>query len=153
MIDVDIRWLIRRDINEVLDIERDNFGEHAWTEDNFKATLLQRNIIGMVAENNDRVLGFMVYELFPARLNVLNFAVDVECQRQGVGRAMAKKLIGKLHQERRVSITLTVRDRNLGAQLFWKAMGFQATEVFRGYYENGEDAYLFVRRVKEEALV
>ena len=47
--DVQIRWMIRRDMPEVLDIERLSF-EFAWTEEDFLCCLRQRNCIGMVAE-------------------------------------------------------------------------------------------------------
>ena len=74
---VQIRWLIRRDMPEVLDIERQSF-EFAWTEEDFLCCLRQRNCIGMVAEYNHRIVGFMIYELHKAKLHVLNFAVDPE---------------------------------------------------------------------------
>ena len=57
-----IRWMIRRDYAEVLAIEARGF-EFPWCEDDFIRCLRQRNCIGMVAERDDRVAGFMVYEL------------------------------------------------------------------------------------------
>ena len=59
---VQIRWMIRRDMAEVLDIERDSF-EFNWTEEDFLSCLRQRNCIGMVAEHEGRVCGFMIYFL------------------------------------------------------------------------------------------
>ena len=52
---VHIRWMIRRDMPEVLDIERDSF-EFPWSEEDFMRCLRQRNCIGMVAERGDRVI-------------------------------------------------------------------------------------------------
>jgi len=57
-----IRWLIRRDMPEVLEIERANF-EYTWTEEDFLCCLRQRNCIGMVAEIAHNIEGFMIYEL------------------------------------------------------------------------------------------
>ena len=51
---VHIRWMIRRDMPEVLDIENRSF-EFSWTEEDFIRCLRQRNCIGMVAEHDDRV--------------------------------------------------------------------------------------------------
>ena len=73
-ISVQIRWMIRRDMPEVLRIENDSF-EFNWTEEDFLACLRQRNCIGMVAEYDGRVVGFMIYELHKTRLHILNFAV------------------------------------------------------------------------------
>ena len=43
----------------------------------------------MVAEHEDRVVGFMIYELHKTRIHVLNFAVDRHYQRRGVGSQMS----------------------------------------------------------------
>ena len=53
---VHIRWMIRRDMPEVLQIEAASF-EFPWLEDDFIRCLRQRNCIGMVAEYDDRVVG------------------------------------------------------------------------------------------------
>ena len=71
---VHIRWMIRRDMPEVLAIEHASF-EYPWCEEEFLRVLRQRNCIGMVAEHEDRVVGFMIYELHKTKLHVLNFAV------------------------------------------------------------------------------
>src|SRR5213595_1752032 len=86
---VHIRWMIRRDMPEVLAIEQECF-EFAWKEDDFICCLRQRNCIGMVAEASERVVGFMVYELHKHRLHVLNFAVSERFRRRAVGSQMAK---------------------------------------------------------------
>ncbi len=71
---VHIRWMIRRDMPEVLAIENRSF-EFPWSDEDFIRCLRQRNCIGMVAEYDERVVGFMIYELHKNRLHVLNFAV------------------------------------------------------------------------------
>jgi len=61
----------------------------------------------------------------------------------GIGTQMVGKLFGKLHTHRRGKITLAVRERNLTAQLFFRALDFRASKVLRNYYEDsGEDAFL-----------
>lgn len=140
----DIRWLIRRDMNAALAIEKACF-EFAWTEEDFLCCLRGRTCIGMVATNGEAVLGFMIYELNKSMLRVLNFAVDPHFHREGIGSAMAAKLIGKLSQQGRRTIEAMTRETNLPAQLFFASQGFRATEVVRGYYDDtDEDAYQFV---------
>ncbi len=144
---VHIRWMIRRDMPEVMQAERASF-EYAWTEDDFLRCLRQRNCIGMVAEADDRVVGFMIYELHKTRLHILNFAVHPRARRTGIGRQMVAKLVNKLSTHRRQKITLAVRERNLPAQLFFRSQAFTATRVLRGYYEDsGEDAFQMEYRV------
>ena len=147
---VHIRWMIRRDMPEVLQTEQESF-EYAWTEEDFLRCLRQRNCIGMVAEKGEKVVGFMIYELHKAKLHILNFAVHPSWRRAGVGAQMVGKLISKLSSHRRTRITLEVRETNLAAQLFFRAQGFKAVRVLRGFYEDsGEDAFLMQYRLADD---
>ncbi len=147
---VHIRWMIQRDMPEVLAIERASF-EFPWFEEDFISCLRRRNCIGMVAEHDEGVVGFMIYELHKTRLHILNFAVCESARQRGVGRQMAEKLISKLSSQRRTRISLEVRETNLPAQLFFKQVGFRATSVLRSYYEDSpEDAYVMQLHYKED---
>jgi ribosomal-protein-alanine N-acetyltransferase len=139
---VHIRWMIRRDMAEVLEIERGAF-EFPWFEEEFIRCLRQRNCIGMVAEHAERVVGFMIYELHKTRLHILNFAVASDVRRRAIGKQMMEKLIGKLSSQRRTRISLEVRETNLAAQVFFRSNGFKATSVLHEFYDDSpEDAYL-----------
>src|SRR4051812_30431620 len=145
---VHIRWMIRRDMQEVLAVENESF-EFPWCEDDFLRCLRQRNCIGMVAEHDDQIVGFMIYELHKQRLHVLNFAVAARFRRTGVASQMATKLIAKLSTQRRSRILLEVRETNLAAQLFFRSAGFRAVSVLRSFYEDTpEDAYLMQYRYR-----
>jgi ribosomal-protein-alanine N-acetyltransferase len=143
---VHIRWMIRRDMPEVLRIEEQSF-EFPWSEEDFIRCLRQRNCIGMVAEHDESIVGFMIYELHKNRLHVLNFSVHEDYRRCGVGEQMLGKLITKLSHQRRNRIMLEVRETNLDAQLFFRKMGFRAISVLRDFYDDTiEDAYLMQYR-------
>ncbi len=147
---VHIRWMIRRDMPEVLQIEQHSF-EFPWSEEDFIRCLRQRNCIGMVAEYDERVVGFMIYELHKSRLHVLNFAVSPDCRRHGIGQQMIGKLISKLSAQRRNRILLEVRETNLDAQLFFRNSCFRAISVLRDFYDDTtEDAYLMQYRYEPE---
>src|SRR5205809_7343785 len=97
----------------------------------------------MVAEQGERVVGFMIYELHKAKLHILNFAVHPSYRRGAIGMQMVTKLVSKLSSHRRTRITLEVRETNLAAQLFFRSQDFRAVRVLRAYYEDsGEDAFL-----------
>jgi len=149
---VHIRWMIRRDMPEVLAIEHASF-EYPWCEEEFLRVLRQRNCIGMVAEYGERVVGFMIYELHKNRLHVLDFATHPEFRRQGVGHQMVAKLVGKLSSHRRTRIALSVRETNLAGQLFFRIEGFRAMEVLCEHYmDTAEDAYVMQYVLDESVL-
>jgi ribosomal-protein-alanine N-acetyltransferase len=150
---VHMRWMIRRDLPEVLQIEQQSF-EFPWTEEEFYRCLRQRNCIGMVAECDNQVVGYMVYELCTTRIHLLNFAVAPAYRRRGVGRQMIQKLVGKLSAQGRTRIVLEVRETNLPAQLFFRACQFRAVAVLRNYYaDTPEDAYLMQYRYRPEKQI
>lgn len=149
-IDIQIRWLIRRDLEEVLRIERQAFSFY-WTEEDFLCCLRQRNCIGMVAEQDHNIVGFRILEFHKMKLRIINFAVDPVYQRQGVGRQLIQRLIEKLSQQRRKEIVLEVRETNLAAQFFFHEQGFNATRVLRGHYDDtDEDAYIMRYRLEAD---
>jgi ribosomal-protein-alanine N-acetyltransferase len=144
---VHVRWMIRRDFAEVLAIEAASF-EYAWDEADFLQELRKRSVIGMVAEVGERVVGFIVYELHKSRVHIVNLATHPECRRLAVGRQLVAKVQGKLASHWRNAAFAVVRESNLDAQLFLKAMGFHCFDVLRGYYEDsGDDGYVMRYRL------
>ena len=142
-----IRWMIRRDMPEVLAIEQSAF-EYPWSEDDFKDALRHRNTVSMVAENDHgRIVGLYAYVFTPQRLDVINLAVHSRHRRNGIGRAMLDKLKSKLSREYHNMLIIDVREFNLGGQLFLKSQGFVCDATMRNHYAvTDEDAYRFVFR-------
>lgn len=142
-LDVHIRWMVRRDMPEVMAIEREAF-EFPWSESDFLQWLRSVRCIGLVAEHKKRVVGFVVYELHEQKIHLANIAVAKHIHRMGVGSKLCRKLIGTLTNRRRSRIFTTVRESNVAAQMFFAANGFRATgTIARLYDETDEDAYTF----------
>lgn len=146
-----IRWLIRLDMDEVLLIERSSF-EFPWREADFVRCLRQRNCIGMVAESlagesANRVVGFVIYEVYSSRIELLNLAVHPDVRRRGVGRQLMAALYARLSAQR-TRIGFHVRETNLPAQQFFRAIGCKATGVVPRCYDEPPDeaAFRFVLR-------
>lgn len=138
---IHIRWMIRSDMPKVCMIERECFDD-PWTHDEFMRCLQMRNCIGMVAEDRDNVVGYMIYELHQRSLKLINLAVTGREQRREIGSQMIHKLQTKMNPDRRARITVDVRERNCGAQLFFASLGFRCVKTLEGYYNTGEDAYV-----------
>jgi ribosomal-protein-alanine N-acetyltransferase len=149
---VHIRWIIKRDMPEIFAIETTSF-EFPWQDYEFNECLRQKNNIGLVAEYNDRVVGFMVYELQETKIHILNLAVRLDMRGLSVGSQMIAKLTNKLSTLRRNQIILEIRETNLSAQLFLQKCGFKAISVLHKYYiDTPEDAYLMQYEYGAESL-
>jgi ribosomal-protein-alanine N-acetyltransferase len=147
--EVHARVMIRRDFPEVLAVEAASF-EFPWRMEDLVECLRQLSVTGVVAEHNDRIVGFMVYDGDHAKLQLLTLAVAPEFRRRGVGAQMVAKLIRKLAGEQ-TRILTEVRETNLPAQMFLRACDFRAVSVLRDFYDRkgvSEDAYLMQYRLR-----
>lgn len=134
-----IRWMIRRDMPTVLQIEQ--FGGHGalWDEETFLTMLRNRHCIGMIAEVGDTVIGFMVYELHPNRLQLIRWGGSATTK-----RAMARKLRSKLSGHRRTSINASLHEADLDGLTTLRGEGWIAAGLVRRGEEDGCDSIQMV---------
>lgn len=116
------RWLVRRDVPRLIEI-----ANGALTEEWLLACLRRRTCVGQLVERADRVCGFMVYELKPRCLELLEIHTDPV--RDGVGTLLIDRLKYKAVSHRRPRIVGAVPEGALGVQLFLRARGFKAVAV------------------------
>ncbi|WP_422932066.1 ribosomal protein S18-alanine N-acetyltransferase [Singulisphaera sp. PoT] len=136
-----IRSMLRQDFYQILLIEEFNFAR-PWNLRDLEDAARERHAYCLVAESNDIVLGYVVYKVLGHDIRLRRISVHPDHQGHGVGASLASTLIAKLRFPAPASISLNVRETNLAAQLFYRRMGFAATEVKRGHYvDTGEDAY------------
>jgi ribosomal-protein-alanine N-acetyltransferase len=144
-----IAWTCRRDLPQMLAIEDDSFHE-PWSEDEFTEQLRQKNVIAICAHAGGRIVGYVIYELHSRLLRVINLAVALEFRRNGIGTKLVNHLKEKIGGRNR--ITAEVSERNTASHLFFRAVGFRATQVLHDWYANvDDDAYLFEFRSKSAA--
>ena len=149
-IQVHVRWMVRRDFPQVLAIEQECF-EFPWTEAEFLQCLQQRNCLGMVAEYEECIVGFVIYETSKNRIFITNVATAPELQRHGIARKMVQKLVTKMIYQQRHKIAIEIRETNLPALLCFRTLGFRVAMVRKNFYEDrSEDAYVLQYRLGKE---
>ena len=133
-----VRQVKDADMPNILTIEQDSFGK-PWSRSDFDR---QENALGLVAENDGQIVGFVVYEIRLGKIRLLNIAVADEYRRQCVGTHLIDALIVKLCPEKPRSIVVVVRETNDAAISFFAKLGFHSTKVLKGHYDDSpEDAY------------
>lgn len=127
-----IRWMLRRDMDQVLQIDQSHVWPR-WNESEYLRQLRISNVIGVVIDENFvDVAACMVYTLEPDSFSILKIAVRKDVQRRCLGHALISRLIEKLTQQKRTSIVADVPEWMLDPQLFFRAMGFRG-ESIRGH--------------------
>lgn len=129
-----IRWIISRDLREVVEIEKRSF-PNPWSAKDFTACLKHNNSIGTVVETTSgSICGYMLYSLHAGYVRLINMAVAPEVRRTGIGSLMLERLKAKLNQEYRNMIVTDVSERSVEAQLLFRSQGFLAAKYMRTAY-------------------
>lgn len=143
----EIRRVIRRDLAQILDIERAGFNS-PWPEAKVIRFLRRHNSAGYVFAYDETVVGYLFYQLFKTRYRIINFAVHRHFRRKGIATKLIHQLTSNLCSGRRTSIDLEIRETNLEGQLFLKSCGFLAKAIVESpYSDTDEDAYLMRYRI------
>lgn len=120
-----VRWLIRRDMDEVLTCEQSC--TEPYSEEDVLCVLRRRDCIGTVIEDDRQsVVGYQMYRLGSGYYEIQRIAVHQAYQRQGYGSLLIKRLIEKLSfdGDRRSRIVVSVDEYNVPMQLFFQSLGF-----------------------------
>lgn len=140
-----IRHARRKDIPELLRIDNACFPT-PWNYDEFVDNVWKpnhRNTHCFVVELWGQIVAYVVFILHADRVELKSLAVIPEFQRMGIGTVLIAKLKGRLDPQRRAVLYLMTSERNLDAQLFWRAVGFRASGVIPNAYGTmDEDGYL-----------
>lgn len=150
MVPIDIRWMLRRDMYDIVDIERASFTS-PWSVEEFVECLRKKNNIGIVAEHNKRVVSFLIYGLYDKYIEITNVATHPIYRNQGIATALITKIIDKLHPQRRTSIKINIAESNLSTQLFFQHLDFIAIDILSNT-DNKEDMYCLQYVQKQHKL-
>jgi len=155
---VNVRWMIKKDINRVLDIEEESF-EFPWSINDFFECLNHKKNLALVAEHDGQVIGFMIINRFAFIdrhiefiIHLLNFAVHPDWRKRGVGKQMISELIADLPKRPGLKkIIAKVREKNLDAQLFLKKLKFRAVRIIHDCYEECPEEDVYVMRYLDKS--
>lgn len=146
MPEIEICLMTEADLDGVMEIEKENF-KFPWKREIFLSDLHRQSAHCFVAKKKGVVLGYIVILQALDEFHLANIAVRKIYQRQGIGNALMSEML-KIAKEKGIkNIYLEVRKSNLGAQIFYEKFGFNFTYTRKGYYEDGEDALIYEKKI------
>ena len=137
------RRMTREDVPGIAELEKQIFRD-AWPAENFYSEIENKKIsYPCVMEVQGEIVGYAVCWYFSGELHIGNFAVHPQHRNKGYGRLLLKHLL-KHFPQHEVAF-LEVRKSNQAAINLYLKYNFRKLYVRKGYYTDGEDAYVMVR--------
>jgi len=135
-----IRPVTRDDADAIVAIEREAFGDEAWSVAlvDLELTAPGRVVVG--AEQDDALVGYASAAVIADVADLTRIAVRPAAQRSGVARALLDSLIEQSAEGGAERMMLEVADTNEPALGFYIAAGFAEIARRRDYYGRGVDA-------------
>ena len=130
----------------ILEIERACPKAAHWSEEIYQQLWgnPETDRIGLIAESDGRIVGFLVAREIVGEWELENIAVASDAQRQGVGTALMQRLFERAITTGANRLFLEVRESNLEARKLYERQGFQLVGRRKMYYSGpAEDALLF----------
>ncbi|MBC7227074.1 MAG: ribosomal protein S18-alanine N-acetyltransferase [Thermoflexales bacterium] len=156
------RPMREEDIAEVMEIERHSFS-HPWPESAYRheirygtdslfyvlqpyrepsPTTWWDRLLRRRPGERSPIVGYVGIRFLPGEAHITTIAVHPEWRGRGLGKYILLMAIQRAMQHRVRFVTLEVRASNRVAQQLYTDLGFRVTGVQRGYYRDGEDAWL-----------
>jgi ribosomal-protein-alanine N-acetyltransferase len=141
---IQIRPLSYPDLSQVIAVERRVFPT-PWSLAMFVLELSKQSGVCLAAFDGDRLVAYMICSRYDTVWHIMNIAVDLDYQRQGLATALLHELYDRVGDPD-ARFTLEVRRSNGVAIHLYEREGFRAAGMRRRYYQdNGEDALVMWR--------
>ncbi|MEM1658639.1 MAG: ribosomal protein S18-alanine N-acetyltransferase [Candidatus Jordarchaeales archaeon] len=118
----------------------------------------------IVAEVDGEIVGYIMNRIerglsslnpSPFRIvkkgHVVSIAVMPDYRRRGIGRMLLERGLQAMRKYGAEEAVLEVRVSNEPAISLYKRIGFVVVKTIKGYYHDGEDAYLMCKKLVEES--
>ena len=142
---INLREMQIDDLEKVMKIENRSFSV-PWTDTGFFTFLIRDDTLFLVAEDDDKILGYIGMICVPEDGDITNVAVDADYRNKGIGKLLVSEMIKMSHERGIKNIFLEVRVSNAPAIHLYESFGFEKIGVRKNYYEEPkEDAYTMKR--------
>jgi ribosomal-protein-alanine N-acetyltransferase len=160
----DVRPAVRADLFEVARIERASFSQ-PWPHSAFERFLGEPGfLVAAAPEESDvdsgpvsgTVVGYVVADCVRGHGgtagHVKDLAVHPDHRSRGVGSTLLDTALSRLREQGATTAKLEVRPSNAPARSLYERHGFDALRSVEGYYDDGENALIYVRGLDDDAF-
>lgn len=142
--EIAIKPMQKKDIEDVLKIEEQAYGEHHWSKDSFYGELANNLAHYYSAfDINGKLVGYAGSWRVIDEAHITTIAISSDLKRKKIGEALLNRIIEDCYKNEIKYITLEVRVSNIAAISLYEKYGFKSLGARKGYYQNNnEDALI-----------
>lgn len=139
------------DIKYVVDIERKSF-KYPYPATAFFTLMTLYPKYFLISEYCGKVVGYVVAGVDKdGSGHIISIAVDPEYRGRGFGKSLMKLIESRLLKDGINKFKLEVSVSNYVAIRMYELLGYKICKVLKGYYPDGEDAYLMYKEVSSSS--
>jgi ribosomal-protein-alanine N-acetyltransferase len=150
----EFRPMTTADLDTVLALEQELFGEEAWSRQMLAGELGQQpaSRYYLVAEVDGKIVGYAGLLAAGGQGDVLTIAVATARWGHGIGTALLDRLLAEAARRGCAEVFLEVRADNARAQRLYRWRGFTDIGIRRAYYQpSGTDAIVMRLDLRQPA--
>ncbi len=132
------------DIDDVVQIESEAYGEHHWAKSSFYDEMNNNLAKYYCAKNSDNnTIAYAGTWNIIDEGHITTIAVKPEYKRKHIGEALIVKILENCYASKIKYLTLEVRESNIPAIKLYEKYGFKSLGTRKGYYQdNNENALI-----------
>lgn len=144
---LNIRKAFKKDIKEIVQLEKENILVNTMSEDQIKNALSDVNYIAFKAVVENEIVGFVLLQKSD-ELNIDSIVVKKEFRNLGIASKLISKAEEFAKKNKIKTLSLEVAYDNITAFLLYKKLGFIERRRRKKYYANGSDAIEMIKEIK-----
>ena len=144
---MEIRKMTLEDLPQVMALERECFQDH-WDIEAYRYEIEENSFSTMlVAVEHEELLGACGYYILFEEGQITTIATNPAYRGRGIASTMMEVMLADMVVHDCETCSLEVRVHNEAAIHLYEKFGFITVNVRKGYYQDGEDAYLMVKAI------
>lgn len=140
-----LRKIKKEDILQIVDLETKFLGETIGEE--LLLESIQTPHLYFYVIEKEKVFGYIGACILAGQTEILNFVIDENHQRNGLGQMLFDKVIEDSKKNNSESIVLEVKVNNQKGINFYEKNNFKVINIRKNYYADGTDAYLMLKEL------
>ena len=142
---ISIELMESKDIEDVIKIEADAYGEHHWSKSSFYNEM-QNNLAKYYVARipSGEIVGYAGTWHIVDEAHITTIAVNKNYQRQHIGEALMVRIFEDCYKEEIKYLTLEVRESNTPAINLYKKYNMQSLGTRKGYYQDNNESALIM---------